>query len=53
MINRLIHEARYIVDFSAGRAVGSTGSAPWFELKSEDQKKFLNGKVRLTYQKMY
>ena len=49
MVNKSIDEARYITDFSAGRAVGSTGSAPWFELKSEDQKKFLNGKVRLTY----
>jgi len=54
MVNKLINadsEARYIMDFSAGRAVGSTGSAPWFKLKSDDQKKFLKGKVCLTYQK--
>lgn len=37
--------SRYIHDFSAGRAVGSTGQPPWFDVLLTDQKKFLNGKV--------
>ena len=35
--------SRYIIDFSAGRAIGSTGQPPWFEIKFIDQKRFLDG----------
>jgi hypothetical protein len=40
--------SRYIQDFSAGRAVGSTGQPPWFDILLSEQKKFLNGKVSET-----
>ena len=36
---------RYLIDFRAGRAVGSTGQEAWFTLSATVQKKFLNGKV--------
>ena len=38
-------KGRYIVDFTTGKAKGSTGQPPWFQVKEEDQKKFLKGKV--------
>jgi hypothetical protein len=41
--------SRYIQDFSAGRAPGSTGQPPWVDLPPSVQKTFLNGKVSETY----
>jgi hypothetical protein len=37
--------SRYLIDFRAARAVGSSGQEAWFTLSATEQKKFLNGKV--------
>jgi hypothetical protein len=40
--------SRYIQDYNAGRAVGSSGQPPWFDRTLKDQKGFLNGKLPLS-----